>query len=268
MKVLFYFAVALVYSFLLLPVVMTAWSSVATSPMLSFPPTGFTLAWYEAIPGEFLSALQASLLVGCITTVFATVVGVPAALAIARGRFRGRGIINLFCLSPLMVPTLVIGVASFQFWLRAADFTGFNPGGTIWGIALAQTAFTVPYVVRAALAGHANFDASLEEAALGLGAAPARVFFKVTLPILMPGITSGAIFAFLMSLDDVPVALFMGGGAATTLPVKIFTSIQFSLAPYLMSVATLLMIVSLALMLILDRTFGLDRFFGIRQRTR
>lgn len=268
MKSIFYLAVGLVYGFLLLPVLMTGWSSVATSPMLTFPPRGFTLDWYQAIPGEFVNALKVSLEVGLVTTVVATLVGVPAALAIARGRFPGRALISLFCLSPLMVPTLVIGVASFQFWAQASEVVGFNPGGTLWGIALAQAAFTVPYVVRAALIGQANFDPSLEEAALGLGASPARVFFKITLPLLMPGITSGAIFAFLMSLDDVPVALFMGGGAATTLPVKIFTSIQFSLAPYIMAVATLLMTVSLILMLALDRSFGLDKFFGIRRTTK
>jgi putative spermidine/putrescine transport system permease protein len=263
MSLLFYLAVGLVYGFLLLPVIMTAWSSVATSPILTFPPRGFTFDWYQAIPSEFMTALKVSLQVGCVTTALATLVGVPAALAIARGRFPGRGLINLFCLSPLMVPTLVIGVASFQFWIRSTDVLGVNLGGTLWGIALGQAAFTVPYVIRTTLAGHANFDWSLEEAALGLGASPARVFSRVTLPMLMPGITSGAIFAFLMSLDDVPVALFMGGGAATTLPVKIFTSIQFSLAPYVMAVATILMAMSLVLMLVLGRSLGLDKFFGI-----
>ena len=158
MKLMFYLAVGLVYGFLLLPVIMTGWSSVATSPMLTFPPRGFTLEWYQAIPGEFMTALKVSLEVGFVTTALATLVGVPAALAIARGRFRGRALINLFCLSPLMVPTLVIGVASFQFWVRAADLIKFNPGGTLWGIALAQAAFTIPYVIRAALAGQANFE--------------------------------------------------------------------------------------------------------------
>src|SRR5262249_39737835 len=126
MSLLFYLTVGLVYGFLLLPVVMTAWSSVATSPILTFPPRGFTFDWYQAIPGEFMTALKVSLEVGCVTTALATLVGVPAALAIARGRFPGRGLINLFCLSPLMVPTLVIGVASFQFWIRSTDVLGVN----------------------------------------------------------------------------------------------------------------------------------------------
>jgi len=265
MKLIFYFAVSLVYGFLLLPVVMIAWSSVATSPILTFPPTGFTLDWYQAIPSEFISALKVSLQVATATTVLATVVGVPAALAIVRGRFPGRRLINLFCLSPLMVPTLVIGVASFQFWARMTDIIGFNPGGSILGVVLGQAAFTTPYVIRSALAGQANLDSSLEEAALSLGARPLRTFFKITLPILAPGITSGAILAFLMSLDDVPVSLFMGGGAATTLPVKIFTSIQFSLDPQVMAIATILMMMSLLLMLALEWTMGIDKFFGIRE---
>src|SRR5262249_17990118 len=138
MKPIFYFVVCLVYGFLLLPVVMTAWSSVATSPILIFPPTGFTLNWYQAIPVEFISALKVSVQVAIATTALATIVGVPAALAVVRGDFPGRRLINLFCLSPLMVPTLVIGVASFQFWARMTDIIGFNPTGSILGIVLGQ----------------------------------------------------------------------------------------------------------------------------------
>jgi len=265
MRTIFYSFVALVYTFLLVPVVMTVWGSVATSPMLTFPPRGFTLDWYRAIPAEFFAALTVSLEVAIATTVLATIVGVPAALAIVRGGFPGRSIVSAFCLSPLMVPTLVLGVAGFQFWTRAADVIGYNITGSILGVVVGQSAFTIPYVIRSALAGQANLDRSFEEAALGLGSSPIRTFFTVTLPLLAPGITSGAIFAFLMSLDDVPIALFMGGGAATTLPVKIFTSIQFSLDPQIMAIASLLMAMSLVLMIMIEAIFGLEKFFGIRK---
>jgi putative spermidine/putrescine transport system permease protein len=265
MKTVFYSFVALIYAFLLTPVVMTVWGSVATSPILAFPPRGFTLDWYREIPTEFFAALKVSLQVATATTAVATIVGVPAALAIVRGGFPGRSLVSAFCLSPLMVPTLVVGVAGFQFWIRAVDVLGYNITGSILGVIVGQAAFTIPYVIRSALAGQANFDSSFEEAALGLGSNPVRTFFTVTLPLLAPGITSGAIFAFLMSLDDVPIALFMGGGAATTLPVKIFTSIQFSLDPQVMAIASLLMAMSLALMAAIEVIFGLDRFFGIRK---
>lgn len=255
--------VALVLAFLMLPIVVTVWSSFASSPVLVFPPSGFTLEWYRNIPQAFLDGLKVSLIVAIGTTALAVVVGTPAALAIVRGRFIGRRFLNAFCLSPLMVPTLVIGVAGFQFAIRASDLTGLSLGGTIAGIILGQSAFTIPYVVRGAIAGQAHFDLAVEEAAMSLGATPAQTFFRVTLPLLAPGIASGAIFAFVMSLDDVPVALFLGGGDATTLPVQIFTSIAFSFSANVMAAATLLLGVSLVLTLALDLLFGLDRFFGV-----
>ena len=135
-------------------------------------------------------------------------------------------------------------------------------GGTLVGLILGQTAFTIPFVVRAAIAGQAHYDMALEEAAANLGATPWEIFLRVTLPILAPGITSGAIFAFLASFDDVPLSLFLGGGAAVPLPVKIFTTIEYSFQADVMAVASLIVVGSLLLMLILDRTVGLDKFFG------
>jgi putative spermidine/putrescine transport system permease protein len=114
------------------------------------------------------------------------------------------------------------------------------------------------------LAGHTRFDPSLEEAAQNLGASPLRTFLHVTLPILRPGIVSGAIFAFLISLDEVPIALFMGGGDATTLPVKIFTAMEISFGGDILAVASIIVIVSLVLMLILDRLVGLERLFATK----
>jgi putative spermidine/putrescine transport system permease protein len=262
-RVALMFFVATVYGFLLLPIVMTLCASLTSSPVLAFPPSGFTFQWYRRIPSDYLAALQVSLMVAAGTTAIATLVGTPAALALVRGRFIGRDLLNIICLSPLMTPTLVIGVAAFQFALRLSDFIGVSGLGTIPGIILAQTAFTIPFVIRAAITGHAHFDAAVEEAAMTLGATPFQTFFRVTLPILAPGITSGAIFSLIMSLDDVPVSLFVGGGDATTLPVKIFTSIEFSFGSDVMAVSSILVGLSIVLMIVLDRIFGLDKFFGL-----
>jgi putative spermidine/putrescine transport system permease protein len=258
--------VAAVFAFLLLPIVMTVLSSVASSSVLAFPPRGFTLRWYEQIAPDYIQALKISLVVAVGTTVIATLVGGPAALAIARGRFFGRRLLNAFCLSPLMVPTLVIGIAGFQFLVRASDLVGLTIAGTVVGVIIAQSAFTIPFVVRAVIAGQAHFDHSLEEAAWSLGTPPLETFRRVTLPLLAPGLASGAIFAFIMSLDDVPIAMFVGGGDATTLPVKIFTSIEFSLSADIMAIATLIVAISLVLMLALDWLVGLDKFFGVTRR--
>jgi putative spermidine/putrescine transport system permease protein len=130
-------------------------------------------------------------------------------------------------------------------------------------LVIGHLTFAIPFVIRSVLASHTRFDHSLEEAAANLGATPLQTFFRVTLPILKPGIASGAIFAFLISLDEVPIALFMGGGDATTLPVKIFTAIEISFGDIL-AVASLVVCGSVVLMLILDRLVGLERLFATK----
>jgi putative spermidine/putrescine transport system permease protein len=254
--------VALVFVFLLLPIAMVVLTSFSDGAVLKFPPTQFTLRWYQNISGEFIAALKVSLIVSTGTTIIATVVGTMAALALVRGRFPGRTAMSAFCLSPLMVPTLVIGVAGFQFANTVWDVTHFSLLGTIPGLILGQSAFTIPFVIRAAVAGQAHFDTAIEEAALNLGATPWQTFWRVTLPILLPGVVSGAVFAFVMSFDDVPVALFMGGGDVMTFPVKIYTSIEFSFDADLMAISTLVVGASLAVMVVLDRLIGVDKFFG------
>jgi putative spermidine/putrescine transport system permease protein len=208
--------VGLVFIFLILPIVTVVVSSFSSSPVLAFPPSGLTLDWYRRISPEFYDAMKVSILVGLGTTVVATLVGTPAALALVRGRIPGKILFNAFCLSPLMVSTLVIGVAAFQYTLTIWDLTGLSLAGTYGGLILAQSAFTIPFVIRAAIAGQAHFDVSIEEAARSLGATPMQTFFRVTLPILSPGIASGAISAFLMSLDAVPIAHFIGGAYIST----------------------------------------------------
>lgn len=252
--------IASIFLFLLLPIIAVAVSSFSASGALMFPPRGFTTHWYESISHGYVEALKVSLVVAASTTAIATLVGTLAALALVRGRFPGRQALSAFCLSPLMVSTLVIAVAAFQFTLVLWDLFELSLAGTVLGLVLAQSAFTIPFVIRAVIAAHANFDGSLEEAARSLGASPLETFFRVTLPILLPGIISGAIFAFVMSFDDIAVALFVGGGDAMTLPVKIYTSVEFNFDADIMAVSTLVTLASLAVMLLLDRLVGIDKF--------
>lgn len=254
----------LTFVFLLAPIVVVVISSFNAVGVFSFPPRSFTTRWYSEIDPAFYHAVLVSLVVAALTVAIAVVVGVPGALALARGRFPGRDVLNALCLSPLMIPALVIGVAVFQFSLVVWDFSHLTLGGTIAGLVIGHLTFAIPFVVRAVLASHTRFDLSLEEAAQNLGAPPLQTFFAVTLPILRPGIASGAIFAFLMSLDEVPIALFMGGGDATTLPVKIFTAIEISFGGDILAVSSLIVLASVVLMLILDRTVGLERLFATK----
>jgi putative spermidine/putrescine transport system permease protein len=220
------------FVFLLAPIVVVVLASFNGVGVLSFPPRAFTTRWYYEIDPSFYRALWVSLMVGVITVVLAVLVGVPGALGLARGRF----------------------------W----DLFGVTIGGTIVGLVIGHLTFAIPFVIRSVLASHTRFDHSLEEAAANLGATPLQTFFRVTLPILKPGIASGAIFAFLISLDEVPIALFMGGGDATTLPVKIFTAIEISFGGDILAVASLVVCGSVVLMLILDRLVGLERLFATK----
>jgi putative spermidine/putrescine transport system permease protein len=261
-RILLYAAVAAVMIFLLMPLVAVAVASVSSGATLAFPPSGFTLVWYERIGADFYAALRVSLVVALGATAISTVVGTFAALALQRGSLPGRRILSILCLSPLMVPTLVIGVAAFKFVLVVWDVFGLSVADTVLALILGHSAFCVPFVIRSALAVQAHYDMTLEEAALNLGASRVQTFFRVTLPLLMPGIVSGAIFAFLASFDDVPVALFLGGSGTVTLPVKIFTSIEFSFDASVMAMATLVVLVSLLLMLLIDRLIGIEAFIG------
>lgn len=256
--------VALTFVFLLLPIIVVVTASFNAVGVLSFPPQSFTTRWYHEIDPGFYHSLYVSLVVASITVAIALLIGVPAALALARGDFPGRATLNAICLSPLMVPALVTGVAVFQFSLVIWDVTRVALAGSIAGLVIGHLTFAIPFVVRSVLASHSRFDLALEEAAQNLGARPLQTFREVTLPILKPGIASGAIFAFLVSLDEVPIALFMGGADATTLPVRIFTAIEINFGGDILAVSSMIVGASVALMLILDRVIGLEHLFATR----
>jgi putative spermidine/putrescine transport system permease protein len=252
------------YVFLLAPVLVVVVSSFNADSALSFPPVHFTTSWYWLIKPIFFDALGVSLIVAALTALVSIVLGVPAALALSRGRFPGKTVLSSLCLSPLMVPALVTGVALYYFSVTLWDITGYAIGGTILGITIGHLTFGIPFVIRAVIAGHAHFDRALEEAAQNLGASPLATFWLVTLPVLRPSIISGGVFAFLMSMDEVPIALFMAGNT-TTLPIRIFTTIEFDFGGDIMAISALIVIVSFMLMLVLDRLVGLERVLGSKQ---
>jgi putative spermidine/putrescine transport system permease protein len=253
------------FAFLLAPVVVVVITAFNGGPIFTFPPTQFTTHWFALIKPAFIDATYVSLIVAFATALLSVVFGVPAALALSRARFPGRDTLSVILLSPLMIPALVTGVALYQASFALWDVTRLQIGGTIPGLVIGHLTFGIPFVVRAVLAGHARFDYALEEAALNLGATPLQSFWRVTAPVLRPSIIAGAIFAFVMSLDDVPIALFMGGGRATTLPVRIFTTVEFDFGGDVMAVAAAIVGVSVVAMILLDRVVGLGELFGAKQ---
>ncbi|WP_019120930.1 ABC transporter permease [Brevibacillus massiliensis] len=246
-----------------LPILVIIPSSFTAAGYLSFPPEGFSFRWYAKIfeRPEFIDSFWVSLQLAVITAVLAALIGTLAAFALAKYKFRGSQVINSLLLSPLTVPSLIIGIAALLF------FTRIGLAGTFAGLLLAHVLISVPYVVRLVLTGLSSFDFTLEKAGYMLGASPARVFWDITLPLLRPAIVSGMIFSFLTSFDNVTVSLFLVAPDTTTLPLAIFSYMQETLDPLVASISSVVILLSLVFIVILEKVYGLDRLFGLQSQS-
>lgn len=248
---------ALVVAFLMAPLAMVCAVAFTPQGYLSLPTNGFSLRWFRAIADypEFLRAFRDSLWLGALSSTIAVALAVPAALAIARHRFPGREAVTALFLSPLMVPHVVLGIAFLRF------FSQVGLGGTFLGLVLAHVIVVVPFALRLVLATSYGIDVRIEQAAVSLGAGAATTFWRVTLPLLLPGIVSGWVLAFINSFDEVTMTVFIASPATTTLPVRLFLYIQDNIDPLVCSISASLIAATAILMVALDRLFGLDRLF-------
>ncbi len=247
-------------AFLLAPVVVVVLVAFTPEGWLAIPTTRFSLRWFRAIAErpEFLEAFRNSALVALGASAVATLLGTLAALGLHRYRFPGRDLIGVFLLSPLMVPTVVTGVSLLYF------YTLLGLAATIPGIVAAHVVVTVPYVIRTVSASLAGFDRNLERAAMALGAGPLRTFGLITLPSILPGLAAGTVFAFITSFDELTVSLFVTGPRLVTLPIQIYNYITYITDPLVAAVSTVMVAMTLAAVLLLERLVGLDRVLGAR----
>jgi len=241
-----------VLAFLLLPTVLVVPMSFGRNPYLEFPPTGFTLQWYEAYftDPSWMSATLFSARIALLVALLATVIGTLASLALVRGRLRGRAGLQLLIISPVIIPTVAIAIAVFLVFARLQMI------GSLLAFVLAHTVLAVPYVVLTVSAALTRVDADLDLAAMGLGASRVEAFIRVTLPLILPGVVSGAVFAFIISFDEAVVSFFLSGVHDKTLPRLMFENIELRLTPTIAAVSTLLTAVSLialSLVLLLSR---------------
>lgn len=227
--------------FLLLPTVLVVPMSFGTNPYLEFPPTGFTLHWYKVYftDRDWMGATLFSGRIASLVAFSATVIGTLAALALIRGRLRGRAALELLIISPVIIPTIVIAIATFLFFARLQMI------GNLLAFVLAHTVLAVPYVVLTVSAALSRVDVDLDLAAMGLGASRAEAFVRVTLPLILPGVISGAVFAFIISFDEAVVSFFLSSVHDKTLPRLMFENIQLRLTPTIAAVSTLLTALSL-----------------------
>jgi ABC-type spermidine/putrescine transport system permease subunit II len=246
--------VALVYVGLLAPLVVVIAVSLGPSPNFEFPPSGLTLHWFAAFfaSESFVSSLfRVSLVVGLLAAAIATLIGTAAAVAIVRFRFFGREALETFFLAPLLVPQILLGAALYLFYARLALTA------SIWTLLAGHLVICTPYVIRSVTAGLVGMDPRLEEAAMSLGATRVRAFFKVTLPLLRSSLLSGAIFAFIISFSDINLALFLSGPQSTSLPVHLFSQLQWQGDPTIAAASALQIAIIGTLILVVQRIFRL-----------
>jgi putative spermidine/putrescine transport system permease protein len=244
---------AFILLFLLAPLAVVAVFSLNPTPFIQFPPVGVTLRWYGkffASP-SFMNGLVLSLEIAAAVVVLASLIGGMAALALARGQFRGARFLTALFLAPLMLPAILTGLALFQVLMA------LGLGRPAWALVVGHTVVAIPYVIRTTLAVLADFDRRIEEAAAVLGASPARVFFEVTLPIIRPGIIAGGIFAFIVSFDQFPISLFLVAPNEETLPIVMFNYMKFDLDGAIAAASMVSIVLALAVVLVIDRLVGL-----------
>lgn len=249
---------ALFIGFLLAPVVVVVLVAFTPEGWLKIPTTSFSLRWFREIARhpEFIEAFRNSLVIAVAASGLATLLGTLAALGIVRYRFPGRDLVNSFLLSPLMVPTVVTGVALLYFFSRV------GLAATVPGIVAAHVIVTGPYVIRTVSASLAGFDRSLELAAMTLGADRLQTFFRITFPLILPGVTAGALFAFIVSFDELTVTLFVTGPKLVTLPIRIYNHITYITDPLVAAVSAAIVFLTVGVVLVLERLVGLDRLLG------
>jgi putative spermidine/putrescine transport system permease protein len=233
-----YIVAGLVLLYLVLPILVVIPVSFSAGQYLSFPPPGFSLQWYENFfnRSDWIDSAILSLWVGLVVMCLATVLGTAASLGLVRGRFKGRQAVNMFLVSPMVVPVIIVAIGIYFFYSRIGVV------GNPFALVLAHTAIAVPFVIINVSATLYGFDERLEHAAMSLGANRWQTFRHVTLPLILPGVFAGALFAFITSFDELIIALFVSGTGAVTLPRKMWNGIRFEIDPTIAAVSTLLIV--------------------------
>jgi putative spermidine/putrescine transport system permease protein len=237
---------AMTVFFLLAPTLVVVPMSFTASNSLTFPPEGFSTRWYEKMltDPQWSTGFANSAQVALLTAVLATVLGTLAALGTVRGRFPGKNAVNALVLSPLIVPVIIIAIGMFSVFVR------WKITGTLVGLVLAHTALAVPFVVVNVATSLRTMDRNLELAAMNLGADPLRTFRRVTLPLILPGVLAGGLFAFITSWDEVVVSIFLTTARFRTLPVEMWEQVRQVVDPTVAAVATTLLAVTTSLLLV------------------
>jgi putative spermidine/putrescine transport system permease protein len=219
-----------------------------TDAMLNFDADGYSLRWYEDFftSDEWLRSIRNSFIVAIFSTILATVLGTIAALGLSSRFMPYRSLVMAVLISPMIVPLIISAAAMFFFYSK------ISLAQTFLGVILAHTALGLPFVVITVTATLTGFDNTLTRASASLGANPTRTFFKVILPLVTPGVVSGALFAFITSFDEVVVVLFLAGPEQKTIPIQMWSGIREQISPTILAVASLLVLLSIGLLTMVE----------------
>lgn len=241
-------------TFMLAPLIIVVLVAFTPLGYISLPWNGFSLRWFYAILDNphFIDAFYLSVFLGTASATIAVGMAVPASLAFARYDFKGKGAIMGFFLSPLMVPHIVLGVAFLSFLSKIGMY------GTFMGLVFTHVIIIMPYALRLVLSAVIGMDRSAEDAAISLGASNWTVFRRVTIPMIIPGIAGGWVLSFITSFDEVTMTVFVASPSTTTLPVRMYEHITETIDPLIASLSATMIFITIILMVILDRFFGLD----------
>ncbi|MHA7774128.1 ABC transporter permease [Roseibium sp. M-1] len=236
----------LVYLFMFLPVAVVVLLSFNASQFGSFPMTGFSFRWFEELAGNeaILRAFRTSIILGGLTALISTTLGVLASLALVRYDVPGRNLISTLLIAPILVPEVVLAVALLLF----LNFLSINK--SFFLLLMGHVIFTLPFVILVVQARLVGIRRDYEEAALSLGASPVQAFFQITLPLLAPAVFAGMLFAFTISFDDITGTLFWKPGGVETVPTQIFAMLRNSISPEINALGTVMIFLTVGLPLL------------------
>ena len=219
-----------------------------TPEMLAFKAEGYSLKHYEDFftNSDWQNALKNSLRIAPMATIMSVSFGTLAAIGLSQSHVPARRAIMAILISPMIVPLIISATGMYFFYSK------IGIQGTYWGVVLAHAVLGVPFVIITVTATLVGFDKSLTRAAANMGAGPVRTFFKIQMPLILPGVISGGLFAFITSFDEVVVVLFVGSAGQKTLPWQMFTGLREQISPTILAVATILIAMSILLLTTLE----------------
>jgi putative spermidine/putrescine transport system permease protein len=252
---------AITLAYILTPLVFVTWLAFFRQEIPSFPPEGYSLRWFQAIPGNdrFVSGFVLSLQVALTATAIGLCLGLPAALCLSRNSFKGREALSNLLLFPLVVPGIVLGIALYVAHVEVEIATGLPIIGSLAGLIAGHVLIVIPWSVRLIMASLDGLDRSIEEAAQSLGANRLTTLRRVTLPAIRPGVVAATLFGFVTSFGNLEMSLFLVGPGRTTLPIAILQYLEWKIDPTIAAVSVLQILLVAAVMLVTDRFVKISR---------